>query len=180
MNDKIRRTPTTPILRSRLVQRLTPNLGRPNPFSFGGGLRNGGLQDEAVKMLPFGFDYMGVAEFEWGIVPSALGYIHENSADYIAGVIDVNGAAVYFICFAADLDEVVERIKGWAADEYNHELKESTYLARAIRNDPHCRAVGWLELNNGFFFFTDEQMWKDTVALFGVAVPFALTNLGPA
>ena len=45
-----------------------------NPFSFGGGLRNGGLSKDATDLLRplFSFDYMGAAEFEFGAVPEAL------------------------------------------------------------------------------------------------------------
>lgn len=52
-----------------------------NPFSFGGGMVNGGFSKEAwaiVKKI-CGFDYMGSAEFEWGAVPKALGELLEHS-----------------------------------------------------------------------------------------------------
>lgn len=52
-----------------LVQRLNrPTNGYDNPFSFGGGLKNGGLSEDAMKLLRpiFSFDYMGSAEFEFG------------------------------------------------------------------------------------------------------------------
>ena len=56
------------------VQRLKKPTGAVNPFSFGGGLINGGLHPAAIEMLKnvFSFDYMGAAEFEWGAVPTAI------------------------------------------------------------------------------------------------------------
>lgn len=71
----------TDLDRSWLVQRLRkppkrehPIFGKDNPFSFGGGLQNGGLSGEAMDLLRevWSFDYMGAAEFEWGAVPEAL------------------------------------------------------------------------------------------------------------
>jgi hypothetical protein len=68
----------TEILPTRLVQRLmlprTPSSSPATPFSFGRGLRTGGLGPEALKALTgvCVFDYMGAAEFEYGEVPKAL------------------------------------------------------------------------------------------------------------
>ena len=48
-----------------------------NPFSFGGGYKNGGLTDEAMDLIRpiMSFDYMGAAEFEFGAVPETLSKI---------------------------------------------------------------------------------------------------------
>ena len=40
-------------------------------------------------------------------------------------------------------------------------------LAEAERFD----VVGWLELDNGFMFFTDEKMWRGSCKWFEVATP---------
>lgn len=72
--------------RSYLIQRLKdPYLGHEkNPFSFGGGYKNGGLADEAIDLLKdiFSFDYMGAAEFEFGALPKALNRIASEIKDY--------------------------------------------------------------------------------------------------
>jgi|ERR1035437_2530956 hypothetical protein len=75
------------LMETRLIQRLkkpfkpvdasgTPleKLLADNPFSFGGGLKNGGLSDKAMELIRdiWEFDYMGAAEFEFGAVPQAL------------------------------------------------------------------------------------------------------------
>lgn len=46
-------------------------------------------------------------------------------------------------------------------------------LSDVLRPDPtpdryERRTAGWLELDNGFLFFTDESMWRATCDLFGV------------
>ena len=69
--------------RSWLVQRLGKPYkrgllgGKDNPFSFGGGFKNGGLSDEAMDLIRgiWSFDYMGAAEYEFGAVPAALNTI---------------------------------------------------------------------------------------------------------
>jgi hypothetical protein len=175
--------------RSWLVQRLRrPWPGeRDNPFSFGGGLKNGGLSDEAMGLLRgiFSFDYMGAAEFEFGAVPEALQRIaradlavfsfavpladvpahwRDKSSEKPAGE-----ATVYVLCPADNSDEVRERIEGWARTHLA-DLKEQTRFASALRpfNEWDSEVCGWLELDNGFMFFTDRDMWQQTCELFGV------------
>jgi hypothetical protein len=178
---------------SYLIQRLDPpfSMGevKDNPFSFGGGLVNGGLAPEAMDLLRglFSFDYMGAAEFEWGAVPKALDRIARN-ADLAAWSFDLPLAAVakgwqdktktepegtvtvYVIADRQWADEVERRIKGWAGEAYNSGLKESTHLASVLRPSGNYtpRTAGWLELDNGFLFFIDREMWEGTARLFGV------------
>lgn len=194
MNDKKESTMRS----SWLVQRLEKpwSLGqiKDNPFAFGGGLRNGGLSSEAMDLLRgvFSFDYMGAAEFEFGAVPKALQEIAKNidletfeassftfplkkvekgwrdkSAEEPEG--DVT---IYVICSKADVKEVQTRIKGWAFKHYDKKfaLKEMTMLPQVLRPDSDWtpRVVGWLELDNGFFFFIDKEMWEKTAELFGL------------
>lgn len=189
--------------RSWLVQRLNKPrtgsslLGSDNPFAFGGGMRNGGLSDEAMGFLReiWSFDYMGAAEFEFGAVPKALQLVAKAAndgklttetivipVDEIATHWEDNrkGAAkrerpesgtVYLLCQEEHAGEAETRIRTWAAAEYN-DLKEPTRLARSL--DPVSKwdgdTQGWLELNNGFLFFTDRTMFEKTCELFGVEV----------
>lgn len=175
---------------SYLIQRLKRPYGRVNPFSFGGGLRNGGLSDEAMDLLTgiFSFDYMGAAEFEFGAVPKALQKIAKSADDYQAFSFfiplnkvakswrdksiekPVGDATVYVICNKNDVKEITTRIKKFAAENYNGNLKESTRLQGALRplEDWDTEVMGWLELDNGFFFFTDKEMWEKVAELFGV------------
>ena len=63
------------------------------PFSFGGGLVNGGIPKEAMDIIKnvFTFDYMGSAEFEFGEVPRALHAIIKNREDFVCGEIKFKG-----------------------------------------------------------------------------------------
>lgn len=189
--------PQTQMRRSWLVQRLRKPaqrdsiFGKDNPFAFGGGLRNGGLSDDAMDLLRpiFSFDYMGAAEFEFGAVPKALRRIGENARNLVATSIDVRladvakhwrdksegepvgSAPVYLLCAKADVAEVESRVRGWAGESFS-ELKEQTRLSSALRpvHDWDAETGGWLELDNGFMFFTDRDMWAATAAVFGVEV----------
>lgn len=189
---------TTTLRRSWLVQRLEKPrsggiFGKDNPFAFGGGLRNGGLSDEAMDVLRdvFSFDYMGAAEFEFGAVPKALQRIAQNASSLAAASFEVplsqvakgwsrkaekaaptGQATVYILAPADEVDEVERRVRQWAAEGYRAELKESTRIDETLRptEEWHGDKVGWLELDNGFFFFTDREMWQRTAAIFGVEV----------
>jgi hypothetical protein len=173
---------------SWLVQRLRPPRSHPSVFSFGGGLRNGGLSDEAMDLLRgvFDFDYMGAAEFEFGAVPKALkeiavtaeaGDLKDDAFEidlkdveksWRKDAVHPTGLVTIFVlCPSLDVAEVEERIRGWAAGQ--GQLRELTMLPQRLRGDDYANAVGWLELDNGFFFFTDEDMWTKTCELFGVS-----------
>lgn len=179
-----------------LVQRLERPWGEAaNPFSFGGGLRNGGLQKEAMALLKgiFTFDYMGSAEFEFGAVPKALTAIYKVAVEggLMSGTVLLTEASVakvttwdrsrrqlplkadpivYFICPSAWEGEIVHRIIALAGGKGR--LKEGTRLANVLRPDPahEDRVAGWLELDNGWFFFTDREMFEKVAALFEVKV----------
>lgn len=187
--------------RSYLIQRLNQPyrgnhvLGKTNPFAFGGGLKNGGLSDEAMGMLAdvFQFDYMGCAEFEWGAVPEALQKMAKMQLGATSFTIPLTEVqkdwrdkndkepegegTIYVIGQTADLPEIETRIRAWAKDDHYSEdgrrcLLEPTRLASTLRpaSEYDGRTVGWLELDNGFAFFTDERMWRETAQIFGLPV----------
>lgn len=170
-----------------------------NPFSFGGGLKNGGLSDEAIKLIRdiWRFDYMGSAEFEFGAVPKAMHEIAKAHGDYVGAEIQVdaqenemdysrrkfsklqkeraiprktNKATIYVLCPLDWLPEITKRIREWAMEEPYHKTKESINLQRALFPDSDYARdyAGWLELDNGFFFFTDKEMYEKTRNLFGI------------
>lgn len=164
--------------KSYLVQRLKKPIDY-RPISFGGS-GNGGIGKDNMKMLSkvFSFDYMGAAEFEFGAVPEALNKIVENASDFVKGSMTVHWEAlrwktrkmvkgndkVYFLCHKEQRREVKKRIASWA-------------MGKNISGHPKCGVRldssfddhnfhGWLELDNGFFFFTDKTMWENTCKLF--------------
>lgn len=188
----------TEMQQSWLIQRLTrPRVstvfGQDNPFAFGGGRKNGGLSDEAMDVLRpiFGFDYMGAAEFEMGSVPRALQRIAQLShyRKLSADTIDVDlskvppthyndktklkgFAEVYLLGAKDELDEIARRVREWAYKGLRARTLEAVRLSAALRpfQNWDTEVQGWLELDNGFFFFTDKEMWAKTAEVFGVLV----------
>ena len=185
---------------SRLIQRLKRPYSKNgnklahlvNPFSFGGGMKNGGLSDEAMDVLAdiCRFDYMGAAEFEFGALPNALHKIAKwsESGELVAFPIPVKTkrakraygrevtepveATVFVICFKEHKKEVEFRVKIYATDPVeNFKTKESILLNSAIRRiepDLNHDPCGWIELDNGYMFFTDEDMFNAFVHLFKI------------
>ena len=159
-----------------------------NAFPFGGGLVNGGLSKDAMSMIKhiFRFDYMGSSEFEWGAVPKALikiaNYFVHNY--YVTGQINVTpgkhikdkkNIPVYYICdrYENHLAEVMKRIQDMStgARKIVTQTKEGVRLDDACGYgwgppNPKMDACGWLELDNGFMFFTDKEMFDKTIELF--------------
>jgi len=163
----------TEMKRTYLIQRLQAPTKRDNPFSFGGGYQNGGLSSEAMALVRpiFSFDYMGSAEFEFGAVPSALNRLGEcaASSELTTGIIEENGT-IYYLTPESIEDEVVDIIRKLRKDERSFRLKERCMLSEYFNKDRTypVETRGWLELDNGFMFFVDEEMWTKTCALFEV------------
>lgn len=177
---------------SYLIQRLEQPRGHglfAGAFSFGGGMKNGGLSDDAMGLLReiFSFDYMGSSEFEWGSVPYALSQIAENVDKYetFKVIVDLSSVPahwkrktekgqgskyVYVIARKGDREEYTERILKWASEAYNSNMKETTHLARTLRpvEGWDLDVQGWLDVSNGVFFFTDLGMFMATAKLFGL------------
>ena len=167
---------------SYLIQRLKKPTGA-NPFSFGGGLKNGGINQKAFDQLNkiFSFDYMGAAEFEFGALPETLQKINDHSSEFISGSTKVSWRMddwktkekssgkdeVYYICHKDHEEEVKKRIAIWAIGKKASymNLKERVRLNESFKEDMF---KGWLEFDNGFFFFIDKKMWKNTIELFEI------------
>ena len=156
---------------TRLIQRLENPIGRASPFSFGGGLKNGGLSKEAMDVLGdiFNFDYMGSSEFEWGAVPAALNFIAEQSS--LKTIVSGETQGVFYICPQSYETGVIAVIKALLDDEHSLHLKGWCGLSDRVNHPDEYNQdkVGWLELDNGFFFFVDKDMFEKTKALFEVS-----------
>ncbi len=162
-----------------------------NPFAFGGGLKNGGLSENAMKILRdiFQFDYMGSAEFEFGAVPETLQVIAKTIKDYVAFTIPkvnykhqdyledkyyTGMRPVYVICNKDWQEEVTKRIKAKALGDYNKSkhnfrTKEVVRLGGSLAGSKYDRDIaGWLELSNGYFFFTDKDMFSKVCSMLGI------------
>ena len=165
-------------------------------FSFGGGLINGELSKDAMAILKdiFRFDYMGSSEFEWGAVPKAISCIAQNQSKLISGSLKVNcevdkwhkaknrkndkyyvseiEAEVFYMCHKEHEEEVRKRITEFAKGHKSSiRTKECVLLDQAVcaNKNEYCGEIkGWLELNNGFMFFIDKEMFEQTCKLFQV------------
>lgn len=180
--------------RSWLVQRLTAPYPKDkdgkrqlNPFSFGGGFKNGGLSDEAMDIVSevFSFDYMGAAEFEFGALPKCLDRILQAHETLVCGSFKARyfykgwgkepskegDARLYFLCQKGDEKEVRKRARHWATAGCYGEMKESPMMDSSLAKKISRGIKGWLDLENDFFVFSDETMWRGTCELFGVKTP---------
>jgi len=140
-----------------------------NPFSFGGGLKNGGLTTKALDLLRdiFSFDYMGAAEFEFGAVPAALSFLTDQwvKKNGVSG--EING--IYYVCPKPYEEEVKKRIEFFKAKQkYGYDTKSLVLLYESLQPDSFeyvKKNVGWLELDNGYAFFTDKEMFDKFITL---------------
>ena len=178
--DKLEFSPE--LKESWLVQRLEkPRTGTglatiANAFSFGGGLANGGLSKEGMAAINtiFSFDYMGSAEFEWGIVPSCLSFLAQNSNKLISKSMRIgeDKPTLYYICHTAHANQIEERLKLLATNPPR--AQESVDLAYwytkgdKSKEDYKSRVVAWLDCSNGFLFFVDKEMAMAACKLFEV------------
>jgi len=161
--------------RTYLIQRLNKPEGFVNPFSFGGGFVNGGLSKEAMKILTpiMSFDYMGSAEFEFGELPRAFRTIEKYSRQgrAITGSLSLP-ENVFYLC-DRDMREHVEGVIRQAyEDESKLRLKEPCHLREALGIGESAEffkdLAGWIELNKGFMFFINQEMFGKCKDLFGV------------
>ena len=168
--------------RTYLIQRLTKPKNAPaqiaNMWSFG--CTNGFLSKEALDLCHtcFDFDYMGAAEFEFGAIPLALKTMNEKKL--VCGVIkrkigkhnlqwnkeDRETTQRFFYISPIELEEYVKK---YIYDFILGNKKENEYgrfyLKEGISVWDNC-VVGWLELDNGFMFFRDGEMFNKTKELF--------------
>lgn len=152
-----------------LVQRLNEPINYNNPFSFGGGLLNGGISKEGMQALEalFSFDYMGSAEFEWGAVPMALDTLVKSELT----TFEIDNK-VWGICTEDIKNDVVDWIKNAMVNHVS--LKEWLGLQEALKGEKYARTKGWLKIEDNnyceepFMFFVDKQMFDNVCKLFEV------------
>lgn len=158
-----------------LVQRLKKPVNYVNPFDgFGaGGLKNGGIKEDAMTVLRkvMTFDYMGAAEFEWGAIPKALQVLNDAPELATHTIHHVTKPNIYLIALPKDIEEVIEWVES-AADGVHSHLKEHLGFREALAGPEFSDTVGWLKIEEDrhcespFMFFIDKQMFDDTLTLF--------------
>lgn len=165
--------------------------GVDNPFSFGGGLRNGGLSGDAMDLLRplFSFAYMGAAEFEFGAVSEALSALAKNYSELVGFEVSVplgkvipgwrdkrpalDGYGIVYVIAPKDIATDVSGSIIRMATNKKYQSKERVGLDQALRpyDERDSETVGWLALgDNPFMFFTDADVRGGVCALFGVEV----------
>lgn len=169
--------PTIPLGRSMRVQLLNPppKANVPDPFAEVGI----GMSENAMSVCRsiWKFRYMGNARFEDGSIQRMLAKIVGDPEHYAGWTLDLDGAVVFVISMAADRAEISERIGTWATTEDTeypfsqpHRTSEQVLLWQALQDPPQTKACGWLELDNGFMFFTDRTMFERTTTTFSIPV----------
>jgi hypothetical protein len=160
-----------------LIQRLLKPTGHAiQPFGSFGCTYNGAFKDEAIKLLSpiMTFDYMGSAEYEFGAVPTAFSNmlllyasdrcrcvsfkIKNKNKDFI----EINA-----LCHDSISSSVIEYLQLLYTGDIDYKLKESTNFKHAIDCADFCnRCAGWIELDNPFMFFIDNEMYENVMKLF--------------
>lgn len=155
------------------VKRLEKPSTVNNIFAFGGGLKNGGISEEAFKLLSgiLSFDYMGFAEFEWGAVPTAIKTLFTGE-DTISFEMDCNSHPVYVICPKAIEEDVMNWITKASIEHMR--LKERLGFKEALAKENYADTVGWLKIEDDriceepFMFFIDKDMFEGVCKLFSL------------
>lgn len=173
-----------PYLIQRLQKPIRENPSSVGPFTFGGGYLNGGMIKEfleAVKFI-FRFDYMGAAEFEFGEVPRAFEKmaVNRKNSNLSAGHSKTK-IPIYYISPKDCEEDVTKYIQLLATkgDYYKKRgdkfptinLKEASRLKRTLDSDEIDKVdgtFGWIELDTGFMFFIDKEMFMKTLELFSL------------
>ena len=157
--------------KTRLIQRLRQPTGVTNPFSFGMG--GSGLSTEAEDLVVkvWSWDYMSAAEFEHGEVQIALEKIYNyvKAGSVVTGTVDLSkGRQVYFLAQQGTEIEVEQLIRQLSQGEGELGLKKTCGLRYTLEGFEDAKnTVGWLELDNGFMFFTDKTMYENALGMFG-------------
>lgn len=181
---------------SFLVQRLRRPKKITGPLSkahrvFGGGML--GLSEAQWDFVDevFEIDYMGKAEFEFGEFPRAMKKLIDEK-ERVAFLFSIercqirpnparkpvrkkdrkksghpsDPATIYVVCASSQREHVEQNIRKLAAGQLNP--CRDIFLDRAL--DPLTEydngVVGWFDLRNAFFFFSDKVMWQGVAAWF--------------
>lgn len=157
-----------------LIQRLkaSPKSGmfKDNPFSFGGGLKNGGLSETAMDIIRpvFSFDYMGSSEFEFGAVPECFSRIVKSTNKWTTKTVIIKNVPIYVTSEIDVNDEVCEIVKRLSNREFH--LKESCRLdisIESILKKEEPKIIGWVDIENDYFFTINKDTSDNMNKMFG-------------
>lgn len=174
--------------RTWLVQRLNKPIVSKNPdsplaklgslFSFGGGLVNGGITKAGSELISkiWRFDYMGAAEYEWGVVPEALSRIAKLAADkqLFVGSLNLTGSrmkdehtrvdcprTIWFFCanVPEEIDHVVAFLQREANDRPNGPARDHKLRTRDRTNIHREMNSDWEDQKE------ENQLWRTSGGL---------------
>lgn len=147
----------------RFIQRITPSEKKKgNPHNFGGGMRNGGLENSfANQIYKFAsFDYMGAAEFEFGRLDSSIKNLLEyaKQGEMKLSQSKIDGKIVWIISHS----QVINKVRGFLrtlahSEKREFQLKEFSHFSRVLAGES-LLVRGWIDIENSFMFFTDEAL----------------------
>lgn len=144
------------------------------------------------------FDYMGAGEYEFGAAAAALGRVAERAADgtyrawsFARRITPVSRwlrregdpqpwpgnlpassgpVPVYVIANPALRGPITHQILTWARNpsaEFR-QLKEPALVGRSLLAPDDDTPTGWLDLVNGYLFFSDAAQFAQVAAFFGL------------
>lgn len=176
-----------------LIQVLNKPVDSPvvNSFAFGGGLKNGGLSDEAMDLFRglFSFEYMGSAEFEFGAVPKAFENLAKKHKKLKVHKVPVaaeripwaRGSStkttekkfegdVFLLATDEEAKVLVPFIQKQAKEPYDSNCKEMVRLHQALCpvDERDIKHIAWLDINNGTFFTISNNLMGKMCEIYGV------------
>lgn len=151
--------------RTFLVQRAETNIEKQvkdNFLAFGGGLRHGGLDDDLASKLNeiIKFEYMGSAEFEFGVLRDSINTIIRNFDNYTTTTVFKEGKTIYIICNKDEHSQIRKRVEDLVYSD-ERDLSEPIDLFQVLnqtRNNKVYRTTCWFELDNDFIFTVDPMV----------------------
>jgi hypothetical protein len=151
-----------------LIQRLKESTKKKVELNFENE-SNGAMSYGAMGSLSsiFSFDFMSNEEFRYSIVNRGIEKIIKYSIEGTgtSGIIELS-SPLHYICEKNQerkVESLIQRL-----NEGKVKLKEPTFLQESLENPEETKIKGWMELNNGFMFFLDEEMYKKTAEIFRI------------
>jgi len=161
--------------RTTLIQQLKKPDGL-NTSVYDLGREYFGFQVQTVWALKdvFLLAHMGAWEFENGNVAETLYRLvgiasEEHPITHYQPFVTGSVSDVFYICQRSQEEYVKATIRQILDDEVTMALQRVCSLAenlQILKSGGNTKYVGWFELNNGFFFFIDKDMFEKTKDLF--------------
>ncbi len=132
-----------------------------NPFSFGGGLKNGGLSNKLINFISplFSFDHIKAAEFEFGIVSKFFHIVMYNIKEYSLEEFIINKAPLYIICNSDKRDLINKKVIELSNSAIQYKRETNLDIVLGLNNNYRKEdydTIGWIELNNNFMIFLEK------------------------